>query len=180
MRLSQSHPHSDSRSIRGGNQGRGQRPHYTYYNRVGHTRDRCYQLQGCPPRIAHVAQSSVPPPPGIQIPSPTLLPKGVTLKLGKYEEYLRFTQPTKFVCIASVAQTNNVSAYLTHPTFLGPWILDSNASHHLSGNKDLFSSLTITYPLPMITLANDTQTMAKGFGSARSLPYLPLNFVLRV
>ena len=51
-------------------------------------------------------------------------------------------------------------------TLFCSWILDSGASDHLSGNKDLFSSLTTTSPLPMITLANGTQTMAKGIGSA--------------
>ena len=51
---------------------------------------------------------------------------------------------------------------------------------HLSGNKDLFSSLTITSPLPMITLANGTQTMAKGIGSTCPLPSLTLTYVLYV
>ena len=44
----------------------------------------------------------------------------------------------------------------------------------------LFSSLTITLPLPKITLANGTQTMAKGIESVCPLPSLPLNFVLYV
>ena len=34
--LAPSHPRGDSRSIRGGHQGRGQRPHCTYCNRLGH------------------------------------------------------------------------------------------------------------------------------------------------
>ena len=41
-----------------GNRSRGQRPHCTYCNKLGHTRDRCYQLHGRPPRTAHVVQSS--------------------------------------------------------------------------------------------------------------------------
>ena len=51
---------------------------------------------------------------------------------------------------------------------------------HLSGNKDLFSSLSITSPLLKITLANGTQTMAKGIVSACPLPSLPLTYVLYV
>ena len=43
---------------RSGNRSRGQRPHCTYCNKLGHTRDRCYQLHGRPPRTVHVAQSS--------------------------------------------------------------------------------------------------------------------------
>ena len=49
---------TNSRGGRSSTQGRGQRPHCTYCNKLGHTRDRCYQLHGRPPRIAHVAQSS--------------------------------------------------------------------------------------------------------------------------
>ena len=104
--------------------------------------------------------------------------QGVTLTPGKYEEFLRLTHASKSTSIASVAQTGNISTYLTHS--LGPWILDSSAFDHLSGNKDLFSSLTITSPLPMITLANWTKTKAKGIGSTRPLPSLPLVYVLSV
>ena len=98
--------------------------------------------------------------------------------LGEYEEFLRLTHASKSASIASIVQAGNASAYLTHS--LGPWILDSSASNHMSGNKDFFSSLTITSPLPMITLANGTQTMAKGIGFACPLTSLPLTSVLYV
>ena len=49
---------------------------------------------------------------------------------------------------------------------------------HLSGNKDLFSSITTTSDLPTVTLANGSQTMAKGFGLAQPFPSLPLHYVL--
>ncbi|RVW99738.1 hypothetical protein CK203_029151 [Vitis vinifera] len=62
--------------------------------------------------------------------------------------------------------------------FLGPWILDSGASDHISGNKHLFSSITTTSALPTVTLANGSQTMAKGIGLAHPLPSLPLHSVL--
>ena len=172
--LAPSHPRSDSQSIRGGYRGKGQRPHCTYCNRPSHIRDRCYQLHGRPPRTAHVAQSSNPSTED-QPPSPS---QGVTLTPSEYEEFLRLTHAAKSTSIASIAQTSNASTYLAHS--LGPWILDSGASDHLSGNKDLFSSLTITSPLPMITSANGTQTMAKGIESACPLSSLPLTFVLYV
>ena len=97
---------------------------------------------------------------------------------GEYEEFLTLTHAAKSASIASVARTSNAFVYLAHS--LGPWILDSSASYHLSGNYDLFSSLTITSPLPKITLANETQTKAKGIGSAYPLSSLPLTFVLYV
>ena len=79
---------------------------------------------------------------------------GVILTSNQYKEYI----------------------YLTHPH---PWFLDSRVSDHLSG-KDIFSSLTFTSPLPTITLANGSQTIAKGIGSACPLPSLPLTYVLYV
>ncbi|RVX17820.1 Retrovirus-related Pol polyprotein from transposon RE1 [Vitis vinifera] len=73
-----------SRGGRSGTRGRGQRPHCTYCNKLGHTRDRCYQLHGRPPALP-------------------------------------------------IWPTGNASACLTHTSSLGPWILDSGASDHLSG-----------------------------------------------
>ena len=97
---------------------------------------------------------------------------------SEYEEYLRLTQAAKSSSIAFVAQTGNVSACLTHSSV--PWILDTGASDHISGNKDLFSSLTFLSPLPTITLANGSQIIAKGIGSVCPLPSLPLTSVLYV
>ncbi|RVX12830.1 hypothetical protein CK203_009792 [Vitis vinifera] len=108
---------TNSQGGRSGDRGRGQRLHCTYCNKLGHTRDRCYQLHGRPPRIAHVAQSSDPQPP--QPPSSSTS-QGISL------------------------------------------IDNSGASDHISGNKDLFSSITTTSALPTVTLANGSQTMAKG------------------
>ncbi|RVW83690.1 Retrovirus-related Pol polyprotein from transposon TNT 1-94 [Vitis vinifera] len=149
--------HTTSRGGRSGNRGRGQRPHCTYCNKLGHTRDRCYQLHGRPPRTAHVAQSS-----DSQLPQP---PSSSASQASQ-------------ASVASVAQPGNASACLTHTSSLGPWILDSGASDHLSGNKDLFSSITTTSALPTVTLANGSQTVAKGIGLALPLPSLPLTSVL--
>ncbi|RVW99739.1 Retrovirus-related Pol polyprotein from transposon TNT 1-94 [Vitis vinifera] len=112
-----------------------------YCNKLGHTRDRCYQLHGRPPRTAHVAQSS-----DSQLPQP---PNSSASQASQ-------------ASVASVVQPGNASACLTHTSSLEPWILDSGASNHLSGNKDLFSSITTTSALPNVTLANGSQTVAKG------------------
>ncbi|RVW58320.1 Retrovirus-related Pol polyprotein from transposon RE1 [Vitis vinifera] len=112
-----------SRGGRSGTRGRGQRPHCTYCNKLGHTRDRCYQLHGRPPRTAHMAQSSDSPLP--QPPSSS-------------------ASQTSQASIASVAQPGS------------------------------FSSITTTSDLPTVTLANGSQTVAKGIGLALPLPSLPL------
>ena len=98
-------------------------------------------------------------------------PLGVILTPNEYKEYIHLTQAAKSASISFVAQTGNASACLSHSS--SRWILDSGASDHLSGNKDIFSSLTIASPLPIIT-SNGSQTMAKGISSAYSLPFVPL------
>ena len=100
-------------------------------------------------------------------------PQGVILTPDEYEEYLRLIQAAKSSSIASVTQTGNVSACLTHSS--ATWILDTKTSNHISGNTDFFSSLT--FPS---SLANGSQTIAKGIGSVCPLPSLPLASVLYV
>ena len=103
---------------------------------------------------------------------------GVILMPNEYKKYIYLTQAAKSTSILFVAQTGNASAFLSHSRC--QWILNSGTFDHLSSNKDIFSSLTITSPLPMITLANESQTMAKGIGSACPLPSVSLTFVLYV
>ena len=105
-------------------------------------------------------------------------PPGVILMPNEYKEYLHLTQAAKSTSISFVVQTGNAFVCLSHSS--GPWILDSGAFDHLSGNKDLFSSLTITSPLPMITLANGSQLWLKVIGLACPLPSVPLTSVFYV
>ena len=105
-------------------------------------------------------------------------PLGVILTPNQYKEYIYLTHAAKFASISSVAETSNASACFSHS--FGPWILDPRASGHISGNKDIFSSLTLTAPLPTFTLTNGSQTIARGIGLACPLPSLPLTFVMYV
>ena len=164
------------RGRRSGNRSKGQRPHCTYCNKLGHTRDRCYQLHGRPPRTAHVAQSSDSNSQSPQTPSSSTS-QGIPPTDSEYDDYHRY-QAAKSASVAFVAQTGNASACHTHTSSLGPWILDSGASDHISGNKDFFSSLITIPTLPTITLANGSQTVAKGIGLTHPLPSLPLTSVL--
>ncbi|RVW41504.1 Retrovirus-related Pol polyprotein from transposon RE2 [Vitis vinifera] len=81
-----------------------------------------------------------------------------------YDAYLRYQTATSasVASVASIAQTGNVSVCFTQSPSLGPWILDSGASDDISGNKQLFSSIITISALPTVTLANGSQTMAKG------------------
>ena len=103
--------------------------------------------------------------------------QSITLIGSDYDACLRY-QAATLASVASVAQTGNVSVYFTQSPFLSPWILDSEASDPISGNKHTFSSITTTSALPTVTLANGSQTMAKGIGLTHPLPSLPLYSVL--
>ncbi|RVW81698.1 Retrovirus-related Pol polyprotein from transposon RE1 [Vitis vinifera] len=153
---------TNSRGGCSSNRGRGQHPHCTYCNKLGHTRDRCYQLHGRPPRTAHVAQLSDPQPPQ---PLNSSTSQGISLTDNEYDDYLCY-QATKS---ASVAQIGNASACLTHTSSLEPWILDSGASDHISGNKDLFSFNTTTSALPTVTLANGSKLWLKDQSTGKSI-----------
>ena len=107
-----------------------------------------------------------------------ILLASIVITSEKLATYPSCIQASKFASIAFVAQTSNAFACLSHSS--RPWILDSRASNHLSSNKDIFSSLTFTSLLPMVTLANGSQTIAKGISSACPLPSLRLTFVLYV
>ena len=112
-----------------------------------------------------MAQSSNPLPPQShnQSQSSSISPS-ITLKDNEYDEYLCY-QTTK---LASVAQTGNASACLTHSSTLDAYIFNSGASDNISSNKALFPSLVITSSLPTVTLVNGSQTIAKGVGLTTS------------
>ena len=82
-------------------------------------------------------------------------PPRVILTPNEYKKYIHLTPIAKSTSISSVAQIDNASNCFSHSS--GPWILNFGASNHINGNKDIFSSLTITSHLP-ITLANGSQT----------------------
>ena len=86
---------------RSGNRSRGQCPHCTYCNKFGHTRDRCYQLHGRPPRTAHVAQSSDSDSQSPRT-SSSSTSQGIPLTDSEYGDYLRY-QAAKSAFVASVA-----------------------------------------------------------------------------
>ncbi|RVW70033.1 Retrovirus-related Pol polyprotein from transposon RE2 [Vitis vinifera] len=90
---------TNSRGGRSGNRGRGQRPHCTYCNKLGHTRDRCYQLHGQPPRTAHDRST------------------GKTIGIGRESQGLyHLTSPsTPAVCISTDAPLL-IHSRLGHPS----------------------------------------------------------------
>ena len=155
-----------------GRNGPRKRPQCTHCHKLGHTRDRCWNLHGRPPRTANIAQTLVEP-------KEDQPPASVILTGPDYEEYLRFQTTKQSSTVASVAHTGNSVACLAHSS-LGPWVLDSGASDHMSGNKNLFSHISNSFSLPSVTLANGSKTAAKGIGQAIISPSITLNSVIYV
>ena len=143
---------------------RGQRPYCTYCNRLGHIRDRCYQ-------------SSEPPPLEFQ-PSPPR--QGVTLTPDEYEKFLRLTHAAKSAFVVSLTLPNLL---LLHRPVMPLPILHTLLVYGFSISVHLIIFLVLmisSSPLSMITLANETLTMAKEINSTRPLPFLPLASILYV
>ncbi|RVW88019.1 Retrovirus-related Pol polyprotein from transposon RE2 [Vitis vinifera] len=111
------------------------------------------------PWMMHLLASSVSPPLRLCHLITLQILLCISLTGSEYDDYLCY-QATKSTSIASVAQT------------------DSGASDHISSNKDLFSFYYYYLCLPTVTLANGSQTVAKGIGLAHPLPSLPLTSVL--
>ena len=107
-----------------------------------------------------------------------ILVASIVFTLEKLVAYPHCTQASKSTLVVFVAQTDNASGCLSHSS--RSWILGSRSSDNLSCNKDIFSSLTFTSLLPMVTLANGSQTIAKGISLACPLPSSPFTFVLYV
>ena len=85
--------------------------------------------------------------------------------------------------VTSMTQSGNPAALVAPSSShgpVGPWIFDSGASDHMSGNVSLFSRLIYTDSLPPITLADGSQMQVRGIGHSQPLRNLTLKSVLYV
>ena len=101
-----------------------------------------------------------------------------------FNEFLRWYEDHQnFSSTASVAHTTYIStsfAGITHSNSLGPWVLDSGAIDHITGNKTFFSSISTFGYLPCNTMTNDSRVSSHGVGTINLLPSLFIDNVLYV
>ena len=105
----------------------------------------------------------------------------LTLTGTDYDEYLQYqASKQSSSSIASVAQMGNSVACLSQSSTLGPWVLDSGASDHISGNPHVLTQITNIVSLPPVTLANGSKADVQAIGCAKPLPSLALDSVLYI
>ncbi|GAU43000.1 hypothetical protein TSUD_188740 [Trifolium subterraneum] len=120
----------------------GQRSRCNYCFHYGHIEADCRtkaREQNRPPRVAAVAQ-------------PTIT-KDITIPAAEYNEFLQFKAAHHPSSSAAVAQSGNPVAFISTSS-LGPWVLDSSASDHMTadGSKIKVQGLGQAHPLPNLSL----------------------------
>jgi hypothetical protein len=136
--------------LRGGPSNSKPRPKCDHCNRLGHTIDRCWKLHRKHSRQVNATQidnpDTIQATPSLQNPTPS------------YMDFLKWCQINQTSgSTASIAHTGNSSVCVSQSSPLGPWVLDSGASDHVTGNKNLFSFLSTSGFLPSITSVSGSQ-----------------------
>jgi len=83
-------------------------------------------------------------------------------------------------CVEHTTHTGTSFVGITHSNSLGPWVLDSGATNHITGNKSFFYSTSTVGYLPSITMANSSRVSSHGVSTIHLFPSLPINNVLYV
>ena len=146
--------------------------------KFGHKIDRCYALHGRPSRSAAVAHTDPSSQPSSAYPHSFVF---ATDQSALFNEFLKWSEDRKLSSsTASVAHTGTSFVGLTQSLSVGPWVFDSGATDHITGNKSLFSSLSSPDNLPSITMANGSHVSAHGVGTVDLFPFLSIDNVLYV
>jgi len=97
----------------------------------------------------------------------------------EYQEYLKLKYE-KSSNQAKSSSVPGVSTVCISQSMEGPspWILDSGASDHISGNKSSFSSISFAKTPHFVTVVNGSKVASQGIGQVSLSPSLKLNSVL--
>jgi len=130
-------------------------------------------LYSRPPRSAIVSQTGPLSQPSIADPLSFVF---ATDKFAIINEFAKWSEYRKlFSFMAYVAYTGTSLAGLTESSSIGPWVFDSEAIDHITGNKYLFSSLSSTNNLPSVTMANGSCVLAHDVGTVNIFLFLSID-----
>ena len=161
-----------SRGARGG--GRANR-FCTHCQLSGHTIDYCYDLH---PELRGL-HASIDTEPWTPSPGSSSGQGIVQLTRAEYDELIRARQNESGAIsgpTATLAQRNDSTCLLSSTTPPRSWVIDSGATHHMTGDPSLLTS-TSSVPSTSVTLADGSQSKVTGIGcvslsSSVSLPFV--------
>ncbi|RDY14664.1 hypothetical protein CR513_00246, partial [Mucuna pruriens] len=126
-----------------------------------HLQNRCYDLIDWPDKTANISSSDTPSNgrTGSQL-----------ISDEEYQEFLRLksnnhTQSSAPPSVSTACISQSMGSQ-------GPWIIDSGASDHISGNESVFSSISSPKFPHFISLANSSKMVSRGVGQDRNMDQL--------
>jgi len=145
--------------------------------KLSHKIDMCYVLHGRPRKSTTIVQTASPVQPYTvdPIPSNTSRHPIICNEFLKWYEDRQNSSST-----ASIAHTTHIRtsfAGITHSNSLGPWVLNSGATNHITSNKTFFSSISTFGYLSSMTMA---KVSSYGVGTINLLPSLSIDNVFYV
>ncbi|RAL47197.1 hypothetical protein DM860_017012 [Cuscuta australis] len=167
--------------------GRGDPPNYscTHCGKDGHSVDRCYQLHGYPPGKGRGGRGGGRTPSGGSSAPGRGTGRGVGSATGganaaTNSNALGLTpdQMTRLLSMLDVSSSDKDTGSNGEAS-AREWLIDSGASHHMTGNISLLTDVVPMAPC-VITLPNGTQTTATRCGRVRLSPEVVLRGVLLV
>jgi len=133
-------------------------------------------LHGRPPRSAATVQTNLSPPSSTRDP-PSSVSSDTPAMFNKFFKWYKDQQ--SFNSTAFIAHTGTSFDGLTQSS-PGPWVFDSGATDHITGNKSLFSSLSFPNPLPSVILADGSRVSSHGVGTVKIFPSITIDNVFYV
>ncbi|XP_077228354.1 uncharacterized protein LOC143861305 [Tasmannia lanceolata] len=89
----------------------------------------------------------------------------------EYESLLRLQEKGKQPAAQLATEGSNSSCSISHSD---SWLIDSGASHHMTGNNTLLSSFTSFAPTKTVTLANGTRCPISSIGTVTATSHFSL------
>jgi len=139
--------------------------------------DKCYALHGRPPRSV-VAVHFDPSPQSAIVDPASSNTAGHSTIFNDFLKWYEERQSSNSTTSTSIACTSTSFVGMTHSDYLGPWVLESGTTNHITSNKSLFSSLSCLDNLPSVTMADGFRISSHGVGTVNTFPSISIAHVL--